>query len=403
LTRRAHAICCLLTAAAASTACRGAVSRQEATDLREFALHAFDEGMRFAEEENYNVALDRFTRSTLLSPRPAAYYQQGRMYELLGNPEEAAIAYMTALTRAPDYQEARFALLALDYTDIPDEGQLRSRPDALARFTDMVLDEVDYRRQLSQQRLAELTPEERLERERRVRERMATAAARRLPTAEEVRRLIAALPGAEGRGEGEFLADPDFDVILDTYPFHFERGRRFQRLGQWDNAIAEYELALEADPRGLEARLNLGDVYMEIERPLVARTHYEQAMNQHPESPRPVHKLGVYYDRNSQIDLARQHYLVATQMDPSYMAPYNNLARLEILERNYDAALERLAQALAIDPAYALAHLNVGIVHENRGEREPAIAAYERYVELGGDPGGPAPAEVRRWIAELRG
>jgi tetratricopeptide (TPR) repeat protein len=107
--------------------------------------------------------------------------------------------------------------------------------------------------------------------------------------------------------------------------------------------------------------------------------------------------MGNYYDNNRRPDLARTYYQQALDKDPKYVEALNNLAAIEIRERNFQGAIRYLQQAVQIDPAYPLAYLNLGVAHENSGDREAALAAYRRYVDLGGEQ---AP-EVRTWIAEM--
>ncbi len=367
-------------------------------ELREFSLHAYDEGLRFSEDGNHQVALDRFVRSSVISPRPAAFFQMGRMYELLGDPEQAAVSYMTALELAPDYQEARFALLALDHP-APGEADIKSDPELFGRFSKELMEEVEMRQIEAAEGGEEMTPEERAELRERISRRMALAAEGRLPTLTEVRGVLFAGPleGAELPSATDPTFARDREIVLNTYPYHFANGQRFQRNREYEKAASEYQKALQAEPGQMDARLNLGDCMLRLERYQQALFHFTKARDYFPQSASPLLKLGNYYDSLSQTARARDYYRESLGIDPEYIEALNNLAAIEIRGEDYIEAITLLRRVTEIDPTYALAWLNIGVAHENSGNLLDAIEAYKRYVELGGDQA----AEVRKWIAEL--
>lgn len=372
--------------------------RKEQAQVRELSLHAYDEGEKFAEQGNYNLALDRFVRSAQISPRPAAQLQSGKMHEQIGEKEEAALAYLEALRLAPDYQEARFALLALGYKPPPTE-ELVSDPNLLENFAQTLAEEVEARRIEADLKSGELTEEEREARREKIRAKKELAAHDRIPTLAEAR---AVLFPAGGRPESiPSVADPAFasdrTIILNTYPFHFANGQRMQKRGEFEKAAEEYQQAISADPLQIDARLNLGDVMLRLERFPQAQFHYQTALDQFPDSAKPLLKMGNYFDSLKRPDQARDFYNKAIAKDPKYTEAYNNLAALEIREQKYDQAIVHLTQALQISPDYALAYLNLGVANENTKHKKEAIEAYRKYVELGGER---AP-EVRKWIAEM--
>lgn len=378
--------------------CKSLVASYERGVLRELSLHSYDEGMRFAEEGNYQIALDRFNRSVTIDPRPASYFQLGRTYEQLGMPEEAAEAYLSALREAPDFQEARFALLALGY-QAPGELEIKSDPERLVAFAEELSNEAEIRRLARAEEEAQMTDEERRRLQEQIRMRMALAAEERMPTLNEVQAVLFPAGGESdpvAAGSGSDLA-ADREIILNTYPYHFANAQRFQRNREYEKAASEYQRALNADPDQIEARLNLGDVMMQLQRYPQALFHYTTALEQFPESPRPLLKLGNYYDTLAQGDLARDYYRRALGKDPTYVEAMNNLAAMEIRERNYEEAIRLLRSLTEISPGYTLAYMNLGIAYENSGNSTAALDAYRSYIDLGGERA----AEVRQWVSEM--
>jgi hypothetical protein len=71
-----------------------------------------------------------------------------------------------------------------------------------------------------------------------------------------------------------------------------------------------------------------------------------------------------------------------------------------LLAGDLDDALAAFREALAMDRDNGNAHLNVGVALKLKGEREAALAAFERVKAL--DPEGPLGAEAERLSAPLR-
>ncbi|ATB30741.1 tetratricopeptide repeat protein [Melittangium boletus] len=71
-----------------------------------------------------------------------------------------------------------------------------------------------------------------------------------------------------------------------------------------------------------------------------------------------------------------------------------------LLNGDLDEALALFREALTMDRDNAGAHLNVGVALKLKGEREAALAAFERAKAL--DPEGPLGAEAERLAAPLR-
>lgn len=122
------------------------------------------------------------------------------------------------------------------------------------------------------------------------------------------------------------------------------------RQGRHDDAIRGYRALLAAAPRDADAWYNLGYVLSTVGRAEEALDAYDKALLAGISQPQEVHL--------NRAVLFSDHL------------------------RRDDHAQQALQQALALDPGYVPAHLNLGNLHEERGERDPALACYERVLEL---------------------
>jgi tetratricopeptide (TPR) repeat protein len=385
----------------AAAGCSRAPSSRDLEIERERSFRLIDEGRELDRHGSPLLALERFNRSGLIHETPAAWFEMGRQFELADKAEQAAAAYNRALDLAPDYQEARLALLALGYAP---PGYEPSPADL-----ELANDLARQRQAERQRRIAAATAaagEEDRRREETLagqrREIVDLAAQRRLPTQVEVQAVIFS-PAARHGAQLPSAVSPTFavdsDIILGSYAYHERKAEQLRRRGQFAAAEEEYLRALDTDPGRIEARLELGDMLLRQERYERARYHYRQAMNDFPESPRPYHKLGNYYLDINRPEDSRALFRQALEKDPGYLEAYNNLAVLDMNEGKFDSARAILDEMIRQDPTYVNAYLNRGIVAGDiDGDRDKALDSYSRYVELN----GPRAEEVRGWIRDLQ-
>ena len=376
--------------------------RRQQYQIREKAFKLIDEGKRFEAEGSRLLALERYNRAATIHDSPAAYFQMGRLFESEAKYPQAATAYRQALVLAPDYQEAKFAMLAIGYTPPdyePTEGDLALAAEwAAQQAREVELTAVaEVPLTLATEELPD--PEQiQLRRERMI----AEASARRMPTEAEVQAVL--FEPREGRGRLPSATDPVYattqDIVLGSYPYHFSQAEQMERRHQYERAAEEYQRAFDADPTKIDARLKIGDMMMNAERHPQARFHYERAEEEFPGSPRPQLKLGNYFLALEQPERAAQRYRNALDIDPYYVEAYNNLGFISMRAKDFDAAAAMFDQIIKLDPQYANAHLNRGIIASDiDGDKETALRCFNRYVELG----GPRAPEVRGWVRELQG
>lgn len=370
-------------------------SKRAAYERREKAFKLIDEGEKLQLADSPNLALQRLNRSVLVKESPKAYYEMGKLFEDADKLDEAATAYQEALDLAPDYSEARYAMLSIGFQPtgytVTDEDRAiaadmaRKRAERLAARAAQAAAPVDADAAARAQR----------------EQILADAAGRRMPTSAEVRAAIfdpkaareEQLPSAESP---EFPADQE--IILGSYPYHYRKATRLRDQSQYEKAAEEYDRAMQADPAQIEARLDLGDMMLMTGRSERARYHFERAAEDFPESPRPFLKLGNYYSELASYEQARSMYRKALEKDPNYAEAYNNLAVLSMQERDFNTARALLDQLIEMSPDYANAYLNRGIIASDMdNDKEAAIRYYNRYLELEGSRS----TQVRKWVREL--
>ncbi|MBN1661753.1 MAG: tetratricopeptide repeat protein [Anaerolineae bacterium] len=150
---------------------------------------------------------------------------------------------------------------------------------------------------------------------------------------------------------------------------HFQRGNEYTQQGMFDEAIAEYQVAIEADPENVSALTNLGVAFYNVGRLQDAVDQYQRAL----------------------------------EIAPNDADIHSNLAAAYVQLGQLDAALEEYQAAVRLDPDLAQAHFGLGVIYTELGQNEEAIAAFERFQALDEGLDTMATDLARQYLEQLRG
>jgi tetratricopeptide (TPR) repeat protein len=96
--------------------------------------------------------------------------------------------------------------------------------------------------------------------------------------------------------------------------------------------------------------------------------------------------FGNSYGNRREHEAAVEHYTRAIVLDPTYTEAYYSRGVLYWRELgNAGRAIRDLTQALELDSRRVEAYLNRGLAFKMHGDRDRAIADFERYLALGTD------------------
>ena len=131
----------------------------------------------------------------------------------------------------------------------------------------------------------------------------------------------------------------------------FERARAAESKGQWEEAKQYYRRALALNPTLVEARNNLGNLYVQQQQLTAAIDEFQAALAHNPHYAIARNNLGSTYLMIGEEALAIQEFLTALRNEAAYVSPYYNLASLYARRSDIGQAVAFLTKALAIDPA----------------------------------------------------
>ena len=96
---------------------------------------------------------------------------------------------------------------------------------------------------------------------------------------------------------------------------HLSLGVAYEKKGEWESAIKEYEAASKKLPL---AYTYLGNVYFQKNEFQVAEEYYRKAINKDPENADAYNNLAwLYFTKKEQLEEAEQLVLKAMELNPS--------------------------------------------------------------------------------------
>ncbi len=208
-------------------------------------------------------------------------------------------------------------------------------------------------------------------------------------------KVIADKPSSEtyqGRGvayrvEGKLdLAMADYNQAIQLDPknqyAYNSRGNVYGDKGDYDRAIADYTKALTLDPKYAAAYDNRGLAYNHKNDHDHAIADYTSAIALDSKTASYYVDRGIAYNGNRKYDLAIADYSRAIGLDPNYFWAYNDRGRAYYNKNDYAHAIADYDKAIAIDPKNAVAYDNRGDAYRAERIYDRAIASYSSAVAL---------------------
>jgi tetratricopeptide (TPR) repeat protein len=177
----------------------------------------------------------------------------------------------------------------------------------------------------------------------------------------------------------------NYQSYLDKKPddaaVHFQLGYAFVALQKLDDAKAQYQKAIDLNPKMGEAYLNLGLTLLDSD-PSAAIAPLQKAVELLPNQPRPEFALGAAYERSKKPSQAIEQYQAAEKLDDQDFETHLAVGRL-LLGANRPAQAEpefRAALAARKDSAPARFGLAQSLAAQKK--TDAAAEAFQAYLAL---------------------
>jgi Flp pilus assembly protein TadD len=181
----------------------------------------------------------------------------------------------------------------------------------------------------------------------------------------------------------------------------FLRARTQSDLGDPARAAEMYRQVLAASPNHQKATYNLGVLARRAGDFAQAERHLTQAaaISSGRIKAKALHQLGLAYGAAGRQDQAVQYLTESVNLRPDAYRVWLDLGQAEWKRNRLDAAHAAFDKALALNKRSGDAHLAMGLLEQQRGNRAAANALLARAVKLDGDNADYRKALARHLLA----
>lgn len=159
----------------------------------------------------------------------------------------------------------------------------------------------------------------------------------------------------------------------------------YEEQGDYDSAIEVYQKLITILPNMPEFHSNLANIFYLKGEVDEAISHYQAAITLNPSRQWTsiiAQTLGFVFQENSKdLDAAISAYQSAYLLTPEDIDIYINLGSAFYDKEDYNNALTVYRNALELDPTNAKIHCNLGFLHWGKGDTDEAIKEYELAIE----------------------
>ncbi|MGB6845484.1 MAG: tetratricopeptide repeat protein, partial [Candidatus Acidiferrales bacterium] len=146
------------------------------------------------------------------------------------------------------------------------------------------------------------------------------------------------------------------------------------RDGQTDEAIGDFERALQIDPANVIALENLGSAYRQEKRWAEARSALERALQLSPDDPAANYGLGMVFAQLDDTERAYEYLQKALAVHPDDPQVLNNLGVLFVRTHRLEEAEKNFQECIRVAPAFDQSYLNLARLYALQGDNRKARA-----------------------------
>ena len=163
------------------------------------------------------------------------------------------------------------------------------------------------------------------------------------------------------------------------------RGAAYDKKGDSDRAIADFDTAIELDPTNVDAYNNRGAAYDKKDDSDRAIADFDTAIELDPTNVDAYNNRGAAYDKKGDSGRAIADFDTAIELDPTNVGAYNNRGVAYLIKGDYDNAIMDFLDANRCDSNLRLGQPIVYIasqIENARISRKDMGEAFKCFVRL---------------------
>ncbi|MBD2068662.1 tetratricopeptide repeat protein [Leptolyngbya sp. FACHB-671] len=173
-----------------------------------------------------------------------------------------------------------------------------------------------------------------------------------------------------------------FDLNSYLAKVYNNRGIAYAQRDNLDQAVSDYEQALQLNRNLSEAYNNLGIAFAKQDNYERTIENYNQAIELAPNDALAYNNRGNVYFNQADYEQAIQDYTQAISLNSNYAEAYYNRGNAYLAVGDYKQAIVDYNKAIELNPNLALAYNERGIAYAGQGNYQQAIDDLNKLIEL---------------------
>ena len=159
-------------------------------------------------------------------------------------------------------------------------------------------------------------------------------------------------------------------------------GHEFEKMGNIEKAMVEYDKALALNPYYPEVYYNKANLYMLQKKYDLALAQYDKAIAINPDYGQAYHDRAIASIKMGKIENVISDFNKAVSLLPDNFLVYCSRGMYYAKTKDFDKALGDYDKALRLNPEYAIAYDERGVVYADKGDFERAVADFKKAIAL---------------------
>jgi len=172
------------------------------------------------------------------------------------------------------------------------------------------------------------------------------------------------------------------EIDPNSFEAHDNLGIALAQEGRVDEAMVQFQKTLKIDPNFAEAYRNLGTALVTKGQMNEAMAQFQKSLEIDPNSVEAHDNLGIALAQEGRVDEAMAQFQKSLEIDPNSVEAHDNLGIALAQEGRVDEAMVQFQKSLEIDPNFAEAYCNLGIALVQKGRLDEAMAQFQQALEI---------------------
>jgi len=163
---------------------------------------------------------------------------------------------------------------------------------------------------------------------------------------------------------------------------YLKLGREYLAQSKFNEAVVVLRNAVKADPRSVEARLELGQALMKSGNLRAAYSELVRAVDLKPDSLQGRYRLALFQLGIGDLKGAKENYEKTRAADRDALETRTLAAKIALAEKQPDKAILELAEVLKKDPKNVGIHVDLGLIYFGKKDFKTAETYFLKALEL---------------------